>query len=182
MPPISVLWLTKGLGPGGTERLLVAAADAHDRQVRQAVVRVRAATQGPPRRRVGGARSAVHVPRRRHLLDLAMAAALTARDGGFDIVHVHAPMPGSVARVVARTLPSSKRPAFVTTEHNTVSTYRLPVRWANSITSRWDAATITVSDEAMQSLAGDHALRPIAAARHRRRVDIGPTRAPSDMA
>ena len=154
MPPISVLWLTKGLGPGGTERLLVAAADAHDRQV----VAPSCAFVLPHKDHLVGELEARGVPctclaagtfsiwpwRLRSLL----------RDGGFDIVHVHAPMPGSVARVVARTLPSSKRPAFVTTEHNAVSTYRLPVRWANSITSRWDAATITVSDEAMQSLRG----------------------------
>ena len=40
-------------------------------------------------------------------------------DGGFDVVHSHSPVPAVAARLAARTVPADRRPALVTTEHNT---------------------------------------------------------------
>ena len=37
--------------------------------------------------------------------------------GGFDVVHVHFSLPGSVARVGALSLRPARRPELVTTEH-----------------------------------------------------------------
>ena len=56
-----VLWLAKGLGPGGTERLLVELARASD-PPRAADRRLRPAVEGPPRRRPGAGRGRDGVP------------------------------------------------------------------------------------------------------------------------
>ena len=65
----------------------------------------------------------------------------TVRSGDFDVVHVHSPLPGSVARVAVRSMPRSKRPGVVATEHNRWATPRPPTRLANRLTSRWNDAT-----------------------------------------
>jgi GNAT superfamily N-acetyltransferase len=74
------------------------------------------------------------------------------RKGDFDVVHVHSPLPGSVARLAARTLSSARRPIVLTTEHNAASSYRWPTRVLNRWTSRWDAHTFAVSPEAAASV------------------------------
>ena len=130
--PVRVLWLIKGLGPGGAETLLAAAARAHDHeafhiecayvlpykdhlaeQLEQAGVRCHC---------LSTARSDLRWPiRLRRLI----------ADSEFDIMHSHSPLPAAVGRIVAMSLPGSRRPKLVTTEHNAWDTFATPTRWAN---------------------------------------------------
>ena len=157
---IRVLWVSKGLGPGGAERLLVEAATSIDRgsyDVEMAYVL-------PWKDHLAGDLEAAGVPttclstRRR---DPLWPWRLRGAMDGADIVHVHSPVPAVAARLVSRTLPRGRRPALVTTEHNTWTSHRRPTRWANQVTSRLDAATFAVTREAAESLRGAAARRAV---------------------
>ena len=147
-----VLWLAKGLGPGGAERLLVALAE-----------------------RLRGARfdlsAAYLLAEKDHLVpELRSAGVGTVCLGGSgsgagwagrfrrlvaegrpDVVHVHAPQPAAVARPVVRSF-GRLRPALVYTEHNTWGGYRLATRLANAATYPLDDYRLVVSEEALSSI------------------------------
>jgi glycosyltransferase involved in cell wall biosynthesis len=145
-----VLMLTKGLGRGGTERLILGAARHLDRSQfeldvayllpwKDAFVADLVATgttvhclNGPRPTSVGW------VSRLRRLV----------RDRDIDIVHTHMPLPATLARLA---LPG-RRPAFVHTEHNLWGRYRPPTRWANAATYRRNARAIAVSDGVAASI------------------------------
>lgn len=151
-PPVRVLWLVKGLGVGGAERLLVAAAGAHDRSgfAIEAAYVVPGKSQlvadlearGVPVTCLGGGHGAAWVPRLRMLL----------ASGRFDVVHMHSPLLAGVARLAVRTLPRKRRPRLVTTEHNGWSTFALPTRLLNALTAPLDDATLAVSEETRSSM------------------------------
>jgi len=155
-----VLWLAKGLGPGGAERLLVELAGAidHDR------VDVTAAYVLPWKDHLAGELEATGVRTiclstvrsdRRWPQRLRRLLA-TER---FDVVHAHSPVPATVARLAVRILSRADRPALMTTEHNTWDSHRLPTRWANRLTGRHDRATLAVTAETLASLRGPAAPR-----------------------
>jgi glycosyltransferase involved in cell wall biosynthesis/GNAT superfamily N-acetyltransferase len=152
---VRVLWVVKGLGPGGAERLLVAAANAHDR----AAFDIECAYVLPWKDHLvaaleaAGVRTTCLSVSRRDPRWPARLAALV-RAGAFDVVHVHSPLPGSVARLATRSMPASERPAVVSTEHNRWETHRLPTRLANSLTGRLDAEIFAVTDEVNASMTG----------------------------
>lgn len=181
--PLRVLWLTKGLGPGGAERLLVthAAVTDPDRVTYEA---------------------AYLLPHKRHLVpelealgvvthDLASPRDVDPRwlrrmgqlieEGSFDVVHAHSPAPAAQARLLVRSIPRSRRPAFVYTEHNRWPSHSRATRAANTATFGLNDAVITVSDEVRSSMADRHA----AAARtivHGIDVDaVAPLRADRDV-
>ena len=83
------------------------------------------------------------------------------RSGDYDVVHVHSPLPGSVARLAARSMRSADRPGLVSTEHNRWETHRLPTRLLNRVTSRWDDASFAVTDEVRESMRGRVAKRAV---------------------
>lgn len=158
----SVLWVIKGLGPGGAERLLVESArPLHEQgvaltcayvvpwkhhlvpELQSSGVQCRCVGRGTGR---GGAWWPVRLVR-------------LVRRGGFHVVHVHSPLPGSIARLAARSLPRARRPIVVTTEHNAWGTYRLPTRVLNRLTCRHDQHTFAVSPEAAASVTGRQAAR-----------------------
>ena len=152
---VHVLWVIKGLGPGGAERLLVALAGAHDPKM----ATFECAYVVPEKRHLVAEMEAAGVPCKcvsRHRRDLWWPMRLThmVRSGDFDVVHVHSPLPGSVARLAVRTMPKAKRPAVFTTEHNAWKTFRLPTRWLNRLTNRRDRFTFAVSNEVAGSLRG----------------------------
>jgi glycosyltransferase involved in cell wall biosynthesis len=136
-----VLWLAKGLGRGGAERLLQLAAARIDPDR----FAVEVAYLLPWKDALVGE---LDVPV--HCLDTSSEARpgwvrrlrRLARDRGFDLVHTHSPLSAAVARVA---LPRGVR--MVHTEHNTWPRYRRPTRWANRITYRRNAAVIAVSAE-----------------------------------
>jgi glycosyltransferase involved in cell wall biosynthesis len=142
--------LTKGLGRGGTERLLTGALRHIDRsrfrvevayllpwkdafvdQVRDAGVPVHC-LDAPRATSLGWAR------RLRHLV----------RDRDIAIVHTHAPLPAVVARLAL----GVNGPAIVHTEHNLWDRYRRPTRWANALTYRRNAAVMAVSEGVAESM------------------------------
>lgn len=155
---IRVLWLVKGLGPGGAERLLVEHAAARDRDrfdyeiaylldwKRHLVPELEALGV---RTRCLGVRSETD-PR----WPLRLARLL--RGGDHDVVHAHSPLVASVARVELRTLPRRRRPAMVYTEHNRWPSYRAPTRIANELTYSLDDAAFAVSEDVRQSISARH--------------------------
>lgn len=149
-----MLSLIKGLGPGGAERLLVAAAVAHDRSAfdlhvayllpwkNQLVTELEALGVPCTCLEVHDERDPRWTGRLRGLL----------RHQHFDILHLHSPYAAGFARLVARSMPKAERPRLVTTEHNPWSTYRWPTWIANALTAPLDDAVFTVSGEAFASL------------------------------
>lgn len=144
---VRVLWLVKGLGPGGAEQLLLLAAGVADRtrfDYRLAYVRPDKTHLVPEFEAIGlvpqrlGARS----PRRGGwLLDLRRAMSSA------DVVHAHSPVLASAARLVARSLPASRRPRVVTTEHNEWTSHRTPTRLLNGLTGPLGAHHWAVSNQ-----------------------------------
>ena len=115
---IRVLWLIKGLGPGGAEQLLLQAARVVDRErfsYEIAYVRPDKTHLVPEFEEVGipshlvGAASPGRLGWLRELRDLVARA---------DVVHVHSPVLAAAARLAVRSLPRPRRPHVVTTEHN----------------------------------------------------------------
>lgn len=147
LTPLRVLYLVKGLGPGGAERLIVAAASAHDRSAfslslayllpwKDALV--------PDLERLGVPTTCLNVLRE---WDLRWAMRLRRHlmENPVDILHAHSPYPAGIARLVVRSLPRRLRPRLVYTLHNTWKSFSTPTRWLNGITYGLDAADIAVS-------------------------------------
>lgn len=154
MARIRVLWLVKGLGLGGAERLLLEVAQ-----------------------RIDGARFDVHVAHVTPGKD-ALAAALEAagaavhdlsgsrggvlgrlgrvirlvRGGSFEVVHAHSPLLAAVARLAVATLRTSERPRMLTTEHNVWPQYHPVSRLLNRSTYRWSGDVLAVSEAVRASI------------------------------
>lgn len=154
-----VLWLVKGLGWGGTERLLSLAASRidHDRfAVRVAYVTPERSALAPAIRRTGvpvvclgrgrGGRGAW--PWRLH--------RLLAQEG-IDLVHTHSPVPALVARLG----PSRHRPALVHTEHSAWPRYREPTRSANRLTFGCNDWVLAVSEGVRGSITSPGGAPPV---------------------
>lgn len=159
MPPpradrVRVLWLIKGLGPGGAEQLLVNQAQAadHDRF---------------------DYRAAYLVPWKDHRVEQLEQAGVkvTLLDGPRDIdprwmlrlrrllladpvevVHNHSPLVASVTRTLVRSLPRDKRPALVYTEHNRWPRHNRYTRLANRLTYPLDDVQLSVSDDVIETI------------------------------
>jgi glycosyltransferase involved in cell wall biosynthesis len=144
-PAIPVLWVIKGLGPGGAEHLLVDAARNADRER-------------------FSYRACYLLPEKDHLVTalreegvevtcLGMSSAADARWIGRlrsliaserpSVVHAHLPFAAIGARLAVRSL--RRRPRMISTEHNTWDRYRVPTRWANAATIGMNDRTIAVS-------------------------------------
>ncbi len=148
----TVLWLAKGLGKGGMEQLLL----NHARSADWAAFSYRAAcivdrphsviadlhNEGVPVRRLGNGR--FFDPR--WVLDLLAEL----RQGRIDILHVHSPLPGAVARVVL--LVVRPRVRVVTTEHNRWDHYARLTRWVNRATFGLNDAALAVSADCRSTM------------------------------
>src|SRR5579884_4011458 len=151
---IRVLWLSKGLGPGGAERLLVSSAAVadHDR------FELKAAFLLPWKNHLVGQLAELGVPAvcldGRRELDPRWVGRLRAlvRAEDIDIVHAHSPLAAALARPALRRLPGRERPALVGTEHNVWTSHHPATRWANGLTLPLEDATIAVSDEVRASM------------------------------
>ncbi len=147
--PARVLWLTKGLGRGGAEQLLVGLSRHLDPQ-----------------------RTAVHVayvlPHKDALVSTLAAQGVTVsclgagaggprlwplrlrrllREHSFDIVHTHAPVPAALARLLV-----DSDQLVLHTEHNMWERYRVPTRWANRLTYGRNNAVLAVSNGVARSI------------------------------
>jgi glycosyltransferase involved in cell wall biosynthesis len=149
---IRVLWLIKGLGPGGAERLLVSLAEVADHErfaYEAAYVRPDKDVHVPDLARFGvpsfllgqepggGWRWPVRL--RRLLVDR-----------GYDVVHAHSPLLAAVARVEARSI--VRGPVTVSTEHNEWPSFVLPTRLANAVTAPLDERRWSVSERVQDSM------------------------------
>ena len=145
-----VLLLTKGLGRGGAERLLVGAARGYDR----ARVDVEVAYLLPWKDAFVGDLERLGVPvfclGARHDLDPRWVWRLwrLLRTRHYDIVHVQMPVPAVAVRMMRR----GGTPKVVYTEHNLWTRYRPLTRWANALTYRRNDAVIAVSDAVAASI------------------------------
>jgi glycosyltransferase involved in cell wall biosynthesis len=153
--PIRVLWLTKGLGPGGAERLLVSFAAHADRERFD----LRAAYLLPWKDHLVSELAGLGVPTvclaGPRELDPRWVFRLRklVRAAKIDVVHVHSPLVAAVTRPALKALPRRHRPAVMGTEHNLWSSHHPLTRWANRLTLRLEDATIAVSDEVRASMA-----------------------------
>jgi glycosyltransferase involved in cell wall biosynthesis len=150
---LRVLWLTKGLGPGGAERLLVALA----RTIDQDRFSCSAAYLLPEKHHLvaelteAGVEALCLDGADDHDLRWARRLRRLVHERRIDVVHIHAPYPAAVARPVLRSL-GRRRPALVYTEHNSWDGYGLATRWANALTYPLDDARLAVSPAALASM------------------------------
>jgi glycosyltransferase involved in cell wall biosynthesis len=145
---IRVLWLIKGLGAGGAERLLASAAEARDRgafdcEVAYLIAEKDALADGFERAGVP-----VTCLRAGNEWNLRWAVRLRRliEEGRFDILHVHSPYVAGIARLVARSFSPGRQPMLVYTEHLTWGGYVLPTRLLNAFTFPLDDAHFAVSE------------------------------------
>jgi glycosyltransferase involved in cell wall biosynthesis len=153
--PARLLWLIKGLGPGGAERLLVSAARAHDRER----FALSAAYLLPWKHALVGELEAagvvVHCLDSRRAFDMRWMARLRRllmEPPGFDLLHLHSPLVAAMARLVVPTVPARLRPRVVSTEHNEWWSFKQPTRIVNAITFPFDDAHVAVSDAVRESV------------------------------
>jgi glycosyltransferase involved in cell wall biosynthesis len=151
--PVRVLQLSKGLGPGGAERLVLSFARLVD-----------------PRRI--SLQAAYLLPWKDHLVAelRGLGVTVTCLDGPLwfdprwlvrlrrlvrqeriEVVHVHSPMVAALARLALR-LPGRHRPIVVGTEHNMWSSYHPLTRWTNALTLPLQRATLAVSAQVKGSM------------------------------
>lgn len=152
--PCRVLWLVKGLGPGGAEQLLVSAATVGDRErfAYEAAYLVPAKDHLVPALERRGV--LVHCLAARRPLDLRWTARLRRLlvERRFDVVHLHSPLVAGLARPVVRSLPAARRPAVVSTEHNVWPSYHPGTRLVNGATAFLDDARLAVSETVRTSV------------------------------
>lgn len=158
-PRLRVLHVVKGLGPGGAERLLCAAAAERDRDNFEYEVAYvlpwknhvvpDLITSGVDVHCLGNGTGRV-----RPLLDARWVTRLYGllRAGRYDVVHLHSPMVAGMVRPMVRAL-GRQRPKLVSTEHNGWATYARPTRLLNSLTYGLDDAHFAVSEQVRGSVA-----------------------------
>ena len=149
-----VLWLVKGLGPGGAERLLVehAASGDHDRFQYHVAYVLDWKRHLVPELEARGVRThSLGVDSEMDPRWVLRLERLLHRER-FDVVHAHSPLVAAVARVETRTLGRARRPRFVYTEHNRWPSYRVETRLANRATFSLNDATFAVSDDVRASI------------------------------
>jgi L-malate glycosyltransferase len=152
--PIRVRWLVKGLGPGGAEHLMVAAATVRDRDD----FRFSVDYLLPWKDALVGDLEAVGVPTHclevRDERDIRWAGRLRRRliEQPVDVLHAHSPYPAGIARLVVRSLPKRVRPRLVYTVHNTFHSFSTPTRILNGITYPLDDADLAVSSEVYETI------------------------------
>jgi glycosyltransferase involved in cell wall biosynthesis len=154
--PRRVLWLTKGLGRGGAERLLVSGAKRIDRsqfEIEVAYLLPWKDAVVPELERLG---VRTHCLGGSRALDARWVPQLhrLVRQGRFNLVHTHMPY----VALGARTIPRGRAP-IVHTEHNTWERYRCSMRWSNRLTYSRNTAVIAVSHAVAASI------RPVRGAR-----------------
>lgn len=143
-----MVWLVKGLGPGGMERLLVAAAGRHDpdRFDLRCAFLLPWKRQLVPELEAHGVRTTcLEVRDERDVRWVARLRSLLHREPA-DVLHAQSPYPAGMGRLAVRTLARKDRPRTVYTLHNTWQSFATPSRLINEWTMGADAADLAVSD------------------------------------
>lgn len=151
-----VLMVSKGLGRGGTERLLAGTVRHLDRARFDIEVAYLLPWKDAFVAEIEEAGVPVHCLDARRQTDLGWVRRLRrlVHDRGVDLVHTHMPLPAAAARL-ALPRPRQGGPALVHTEHNLWDRYRLPTRLANQLTYRRNAGVVAVSDGVAGSIRAD---------------------------
>jgi L-malate glycosyltransferase len=148
------LVVIKCMGYGGAERLLVDMLAVRDREgFDYEFAYVLAAENGlVPAVRASGV--PVHELGARSDFDLRWMARFRRLllQGQFDIVHFHLPYTAAVGRLVAASIPKSRRPTLMYTEHSLWDRTPTPVRVLNRRTIGLDDALVVVSPAAHDAL------------------------------
>ena len=152
--PLRVLWLIKGLGFGGAERLLVSLAQARDPDRVDCRVMYLLPWKAAFVPQLEASGVPVECLRAAREWNLGWAWRLRRRllADRPDVVHLHSPYVAGVTRLLVRTLPKRLRPILVTTEHIPVRGLKPPTRLLNFLTFSLDAAHFAVSDAVRDSL------------------------------
>lgn len=160
---VRVLWLTKGLGRGGVERLIASSIRHFDRDRFEVEVAYLLPWKDAFVKEIEDAGVRVHCVGREGWQSILWPLRLlqVARRQRYDIVHTHMPLSAAIARVVL-----GRRPRFVHTEHNLWQRHRRPSRWANSLTLGRNRAVVAVSASVAQSI------NPPRAAMRRPKVEV----------
>ena len=150
-PKLRVLHLLKGLGPGGAENLILASARSQERLTTMEVAYLL-----PWKNHLVDALASANV--RTHCLRGARIYSPTwllrllrlIRNGDFDVIHLHSPVCGAIVRPFLRLL--RRRPAVISTEHNSWASHAPWTRRLNQLTLRLGDGWIAVSDEVLASI------------------------------
>ena len=146
-PPLSVVHLIKGLGPGGAERLIVNQLETADPEIDYTVLRLiehknhlvaAVEATGASSMLIGGGR----------LWPLALRKKLAALSP--DVIHAHSPVLAIAARLLISV--TSINAAILTTEHNRWQRHHRLTRLGNRLTAPRDTARIAVSEDVRQSM------------------------------
>jgi glycosyltransferase involved in cell wall biosynthesis len=145
-----VLWLAKGLGRGGAERLLVSCARAMDRTRFDVEVAYLLPNKDALVGELADAGIPAHCIGSDRQLDVSWVWRLRqlVRQHQYDIVHTHMPIPAVAARLGLW----PGRPRLVHTEHNTWHRYRWPTYAANLATYALNDHVIAVSHAVADSI------------------------------
>lgn len=186
--PIRALWLIKGLGPGGAERLVVSSARHRDPKLALCVAFLlpHKTALVPELEALGVVTTCIGS---RHVSDIRWLVRLRhlILEQGVDVVHVHSPVVAVGTRLVLRTIPRRRRPRLVTTEHNVWASHARATRLADALTADLDDAHLAVSvavRDSMPTRLRDHTqvlrygvelerVRGAATARSRMRAELG---------
>ena len=152
--PLRVLWLVKGLGVGGIERLLCWTAAVRDTDAieSQAAYVLRHADDLVDELAATGVPVHPLVADNEYDLTWAVKLRRILDEGSFDIVHFHSPYVAGVARLVVQSMPEAERPRTMSTEHNVWSDFPIPTRVLNAATFPLDFAHIAVSRAVRESV------------------------------
>jgi glycosyltransferase involved in cell wall biosynthesis len=148
---VKVLWLIKGLGLGGAEKLLALSAPHVDRARFDYEVAYFLPWKDAlaPDLRAAGVPITCFNHKRPFDLRIVGTVARFLRERKVDLVHIHLPYSGVVGRAAARL---GGVPSVVYTEHNVQERYHPLTRLANQATMRMCDLTSAVSEEVRQSL------------------------------
>jgi glycosyltransferase involved in cell wall biosynthesis len=151
---LRVLHLIKGLTFGGAEQLVLLFAQARDRghfDMEVAYVLRHADQLAGPVAETG---VRVHCLGATSHYDLGWLMRLRRLlwEGCYDVIHLHLPYSAGLGRLVARSLPASRRPKIVHTQHNIWPFTASPVRLLDRLTFGLDDADLAVSHSAWAAM------------------------------
>ncbi len=149
-----MLWLTKGLGPGGAERLLLSFAQNADHERFELHAAYLLPWKDHLVAELDAADVTTHCLRSARPWDIRWWRRLRqlVATHGIDVVHLHSPLVAAQARLVLRTLPLGVRPTVVTTEHNVWGSHQRATRFLNQRTIGLDDHVFAVSDQVRDSM------------------------------
>ena len=152
-----VLWLIKGLGLGGAEKLLTLSLpyidrDRYDYEVAYMLPWKDALVADFQHEDIP-----VHCLKQTKSYDLRALWRLNRllRERNVDVLHVHLPYSGVIGRIASRMSPVK---AVVYTEHNLWQRYHKATSLLNKMTYRWNDAVIAVSGEVERSIRDNYSV------------------------